>query len=49
MKGRDHHLGGLTRRCENNIKIPDTEIGQEGMEWIQIAQSRVQWRVLRKR
>jgi hypothetical protein len=37
-------LGRPRRRWEDNIKIDLTEIGIDGVNWIQLAQDRVQWR-----
>jgi hypothetical protein len=34
------------RRWENNIKMEFTEIGWGGMDWIDLAQDRDQWRAL---
>jgi hypothetical protein len=33
-------------RRENNIKMDLREIGWDGMDWIDLAQDRDQWRVL---
>jgi hypothetical protein len=30
-------------RCENNIKMDHTEIGQEGVNWVHLAPDRDQW------
>jgi hypothetical protein len=38
-------LGRPRRRWVDNIKI-DTQIGWDGMDWIDIAQDRDQWRAL---
>jgi hypothetical protein len=38
-------LGRPRCRWEDNIKMDLTEIGIVGMNWIQLAQNRVQWRV----
>jgi hypothetical protein len=37
-------LGRPRRRWENNIKMDLREIGIDGVNWIQMAQDRVQWR-----
>jgi hypothetical protein len=37
-------LGRLMRRWEDNIKLDLREIGIDGVNWIQLAQDRVQWR-----
>jgi hypothetical protein len=37
-------LGRPRHRWENNIKIDLREIGIDGVNWIQLAQDRVQWR-----
>jgi hypothetical protein len=37
-------LGRPRRRWEDNIKLDVREIGINGMNWIQLAQDRVQWR-----
>jgi hypothetical protein len=34
------------RRCVDNIKMDLTEIGWDGMDWIDLAQDRDQWRAL---
>jgi hypothetical protein len=39
-------LGRPRRRCVDNIKIDLREIGWGGMEWIELAQDRDQWRAL---
>jgi hypothetical protein len=39
-------LGRARRRWVDNIKIDLTEIGWYGMDWIDLAQDRDQWRVL---
>jgi hypothetical protein len=39
-------LGRLRRRWVDNIKIDLREIGCDGMEWIELAQDRDQWRAL---
>jgi hypothetical protein len=36
------------RRWEDNIKLDVREIGWGGMDWIDLAQVRVQWRALVK-
>jgi hypothetical protein len=43
----DERLPGRPRRWwEDNIKLYHREIGINGANWIQIAQDKVQWRVL---
>jgi transposase len=37
-------LGRPRRRWEDNIKLVLREMGIEGVNWIQLAQDRVQWR-----
>jgi hypothetical protein len=37
-------LGRPRRRWEDNIKMDLGEIGIDGVNWIQLAQNRVQWR-----
>jgi hypothetical protein len=39
-------LGRLRRRWVNNIKIDLREIGWDGIDWIDLAQNRYQWRAL---
>jgi hypothetical protein len=39
-------LGRPRRRWMNNIKIDLREIGWDGMDWIDLAQDRDQWRAL---
>jgi hypothetical protein len=39
-------LGRPRRRWEDNIKMDLREIGVDGVNWIRLAQYRVQWRVL---
>jgi hypothetical protein len=39
-------LGRLRRRWVDNIKINLREIGWDGMDWIDVAQDRDQWRAL---
>jgi hypothetical protein len=39
-------LGRPRRRWVNNIKIDLREIGLDGMDWIDLAQDRDQWRAL---
>jgi hypothetical protein len=39
-------LGTPRRRCVDNIKIDLREIGWGGMDWIDLAQDRDQWRAL---
>jgi hypothetical protein len=36
-------LGKPRRRWEDNIKLDLREIGIDGVNWIQLAQNRVQW------
>jgi hypothetical protein len=37
-------LGRPRRRWEDNIKMDLREIGIDGVNWIRLAQDRVQWR-----
>jgi hypothetical protein len=37
-------LGRPRRRLEDNIKMDLEEIGIDGVNWIRLAQDRVQWR-----
>jgi hypothetical protein len=39
-------LGRPRRRCVDNIKIDVREIGWDGVDWIDLAQDRDQWRAL---
>jgi hypothetical protein len=39
-------LGRPRRKCEDNIKMDLREIGIDGVNWIRLAQDRVQWRSL---
>jgi hypothetical protein len=39
-------LGRPRRRWKNNIKVDIREIGWGGMDWIDLAQDREQWRAL---
>jgi hypothetical protein len=39
-------LGRLRRRWVDNIKMDLREIGWSGMDWIDLAQDRDQWRAL---
>jgi hypothetical protein len=39
-------LGKRKRRCVGNIKICLREIVWDGMDWVDLAQDRDQWRVL---
>jgi hypothetical protein len=39
-------LRRLRRRWEDNIKMDLREIGWDGMDWIDLAQDRDQWRAL---
>jgi hypothetical protein len=41
-------LGRPTRRWVNNIKVDLREIGCDGMDWIDLAQNRDQWRAVVK-
>jgi hypothetical protein len=43
---RGRRLGRPRHRWEDNIKMVLREIGWGGMDWIDLAQDRVQWRVL---
>jgi hypothetical protein len=43
---RKRPLERCRRRWENNIKIDIREIGWDGMDWIDLAQDRDQWRAL---
>jgi hypothetical protein len=43
---RKRPLGRPRRRWVDNIKIYLRETGWDGMEWIDVAQDRDQWRVL---
>jgi hypothetical protein len=38
--------GRPRRRCVDNIKIDLERIGWDGMDWIDLAQDRDQWRIL---
>jgi hypothetical protein len=38
--------GGPRRRCVNNTKFDLRQIGWDGMDWIDLAQDRDQWRAL---
>jgi hypothetical protein len=38
--------GRAKRRCVNNIKMDIKEIGWDGMDWIDLAHNRDQWRDL---
>jgi hypothetical protein len=44
--GRKRPLGRTRRRWENNIKMDLRGIGWGGMNWIDVAHDRVQWRAL---
>jgi hypothetical protein len=44
--GGKRPLGRPKRRWEDNIKIDHREIGWGGMDWIDLAQNRDQWRAL---
>jgi superfamily II DNA/RNA helicase len=39
-------LGKLRRRWEDNMKMDLREIGRGGMDWINLAEDRDQWRAL---
>jgi hypothetical protein len=39
-------LGRRRRRSVDNIKVDLREIGEDGMDWINLAQDRDQWRAL---
>jgi hypothetical protein len=39
-------LGKLRRRWVDNIKMYLRDIGWDGMDWIDLAQNREQWRAL---
>jgi hypothetical protein len=39
-------LGRPRRRGVNNIKMDLREIGWDGIDWIDLAQNRTQWRAL---
>jgi hypothetical protein len=39
-------LGRPRRRCVDNIKMDLSEIGWDGLDWIDLAQDRDQWRAL---
>jgi hypothetical protein len=43
---RKRPLGGLRHRWKVNIKMNCREMGWEFVDWIHLAQDRVQWRVL---
>jgi len=36
-------LARPNRRCKNHIKRDITEIGCDGVDWIQLSQDRVRW------
>jgi hypothetical protein len=44
--GRKETIGRPRRRWVENIKIDLREIGWEGMDWVNLAQDRDQWRAL---
>jgi hypothetical protein len=46
QKGRDHWEDQDVRRWVDNIKMDLREIGWDGMDWIDLAQDRDQWRAL---
>jgi hypothetical protein len=39
-------LGMPKRRCVDNIRIDNREIEWSGMDWIDVAQNRDQWRAI---
>jgi hypothetical protein len=39
-----HRVGRHRRIWEDNIKMDFSEIGIDGVNWIRLAQDRVQWR-----
>jgi hypothetical protein len=39
-------LGGIRRRWVDNIKMNLREIGGDGMDWIDLAEDRNQWKAL---
>jgi hypothetical protein len=43
---RERPLGRSRRRWVDNIKMDLREIGGDGMDWIDLAQDRNQWRAL---
>jgi hypothetical protein len=43
---RKRTLGRPRRRCVDNIKMDLREIGWDGVDWIDVAQDRDQWRAL---
>jgi hypothetical protein len=43
---RKEPLGRPRRRWVDNIKMDFGEIGWDGMDWIELAQDRDQWRAL---
>jgi hypothetical protein len=43
---RKRPLGRPTRRWVDNLKIDLREIGWDGMDWIDLAQDRDQWKAL---
>jgi hypothetical protein len=46
MSLRKRPPGGPRRRWVDNIKMDLREIGWDGMDWINVAQDRDQWRAL---
>jgi hypothetical protein len=46
MPERKGPLGRPRRRWVNNIKMDHKEIGWDGVDWIDLAQSRDRWRAL---
>jgi hypothetical protein len=44
--GGKRPLGRPRRRCVDSIKMDLREIGWDGMDWIDLAQDRDQWRAL---
>ena len=45
---RKRPLGKLRRKWEYNIKMDLEDVGLEGMDWINLAQGRNEWRALLK-
>jgi hypothetical protein len=43
---RERPLGRPRRRWVDNIKMDHREIGWDGMDWIELAEDRDQWRTL---
>jgi hypothetical protein len=46
MPERKRPLGRLRRRWKYNIKMDIRETGWDGMDWIDLAQDKDQWRAL---